>query len=125
MGKAIVIGVTLGGLNAMKYLFPLLPADFPIPIIVVQHISPHSDNHWVSLLNDMSRLNIKEADEKEKIRAGNIYVAPANYHLLVERDHTFSFTIDEKVNFARPSIDVLFDSAADAYGNELIGVVLT
>lgn len=125
MAKAIVIGVSSGGLNAMKYLFPALPADFSIPIIVVQHISSHSDNHWIALLNSMSMLNVKEADEKEKINPGTIYIAPANYHLLIEEDHTFSFTIDEKVNFARPSIDVLFETAANAYGHQLIGVVLT
>lgn len=123
--EAIVIGVSSGGMNAMKVMFSLLPKNFNTPIIIVQHISPHSDNQWIKLFNDTSNLNIKEADEKEKIETGNVYIAPANYHLLIEKDKTFSLTIDERVNFARPSIDVLFESAAEAYKNKLIGVILT
>ena len=123
--EAIVIGVSSGGMNAMKVIVKLLPKDFNIPIIIVQHISPRSDNQWINLSNDKSDLYIKEADEKEKIEPGKIYIAPPNYHLLVESNKTFSLTIDERVNFARPSIDVLFESAAEAYKTKLIGVVLT
>src|ERR1035437_2549064 len=123
--EAIVVGVSSGGMNAMKVMFSLLPKNFNTPIIIVQHISAHSNNHWIKLLNDKSNLYIKEADEKEKIENGKVYIAPPNYHLLIEKDKTFSITIDERVNFARPSIDVLFESAADAYNNKLIGVVLT
>lgn len=123
--EAIVIGVSSGGLNAMKTMFSLLPADFITPVIIVQHISPRSGNQWIYLLNDKSNLHIKEADEKEKIEPGMIYIAPPNYHLLVEKDKTFSLTVDERVNYARPSIDVLFESAAEAYNSKLIGVVLT
>ncbi|NEW84628.1 MAG: chemotaxis protein CheB [Mariniphaga sp.] len=123
--EAIVIGVSSGGLNAMKIMFSLLPADFKTPVIIVQHISPRSENQWINLLNDKSKLHIKEADEKEKIETGIVYIAPPNYHLLVEKDRTFSLTIDERVSFARPSIDVLFESAAEAYTSKLIGVVLT
>lgn len=123
--ETIVIGVSLGGLNAMKVIFSLLPRDFSIPIVIVQHIGSRSDNQWLKLINDKNKLDIKEADEKEKIENGRIYVAPPNYHLLIERSKTFSLTIDERVNFARPSIDVLFESAAVAYKNKLIGIVLT
>lgn len=123
--EAIVIGVSSGGMNAMKVMFSILPKDFNTPIIIVQHMSSHSDSQWIKLLNDKSNLYIKEADEKEKIEHGNVYIAPPNYHLLIEKDKTFSLTIDERVNFARPSIDVLFESAAEAYKNKLIGVVLT
>ena len=133
--EAIVIGVSSGGMNALKFLFSRLPADFSIPIIIVQHIGARSDNEWIKLLNEKSNLTIKEADEKEKIacpteqslgrETGKVYIAPANYHLLIEKDRTFSLTIDELVNFARPSIDVLFESAAEAYKNKLIGIVLT
>ena len=123
--EAIVIGVSSGGMNVMKIMFSLLPKDFNIPIIIVQHVSPHSDNQWIKLLNEKSNLHIKEADEKEKIEKGNVYIAPPNYHLLIEKDKTFSLTIDERVNFARPSIDVLFESAAEVYKNKLIGIVLT
>ena len=123
--EAIVIGVSSGGMNALKFIFSALPAGFRLPIIIVQHISAHSDNEWINILNDKSNLTIKEADEKEKIEIGNVYIAPANYHLLIENDKTFSLTIDEYVNFARPSIDVLFESAAESYKHKLIGIVLT
>ena len=123
--EAIVIGVSSGGLNAMKIMFSILPKNFSIPIIIVQHVSPRSDNQWIKLLNDKSSLYIKEADEKEKIEHGIVYIAPPNYHLMIEKDKIFSLTIDERVNYARPSIDVLFESAAEAYNNKLIGVVLT
>jgi len=123
--EAIVIGVSSGGMTALRLIFSALPSDFSIPIIIVQHVSAHSDNVWIKLLNKKSNLTIKEADEKEKIETGNVYIAPANYHLMIENDKTFSLTIDERVNFARPSIDVLFESAADAYKNKLIGIVLT
>jgi two-component system, chemotaxis family, protein-glutamate methylesterase/glutaminase len=123
--EAIVMGVSSGGMNAMNVMFPLLPADFSIPIIIVQHISPRSDSQWITLLNGKSHLCIKEADEKEKIELGKVYIAPPNYHLMVGSNKTFSLTIDERVNFARPSIDVLFESAAEVYKSKLIGVVLT
>lgn len=123
--EAIVIGVSSGGMTALNLIFSALPADFSIPIIVVQHIGARSDNDWISLLNNKSDLTIKEANEKEKIEKGTVYIAPANYHLMVERDKTLSLSIDERVNFARPAIDVLFDTAAEAYENTLIGIILT
>ena len=123
--EAIVIGVSSGGLNAMKIMFSLLPADFKIPVIIVQHISARSENQWIHLLNAKSNLSVKEADEKEKIKPGFVYIAPPNYHLLIEKNKTLSLSVEERVNFARPSIDVLFESAAEAYKDKLIGVVLT
>ena len=123
--EAIVIGVSAGGMNALKHLFSLLPKEFNVPIIIVQHVSARSNSQWIELLNDKSNLNIKEADEKEKIEPGNVYIASPNYHLMIETNKTFSFTIDERVNYARPSIDVLFESAAEVYKNKLIGIILT
>lgn len=123
--EAIVIGVSSGGMTALKLIFSNLPVDFKTPVIIVQHINARSDNQWIKLLNDKSNLCIKEANEKEKIEKGNVYIAPSNYHLLIEKNKTFSLTIDERVSFARPSIDVLFESAAQAYKNKLIGIVLT
>lgn len=123
--EAIVIGVSSGGMKALNVLLPALPAGFSLPVIIVQHVSPYGGNNWIGLLNQACALRVKEADEKETIETGNVYVAPANYHLLIERDRTFSLSIDEKVNFARPSIDVLFESAAEVYGDALIGVILT
>ncbi|HTA83808.1 MAG TPA: chemotaxis protein CheB [Bacteroidia bacterium] len=123
--EAIVIGVSSGGMNAMKVIFSILPRSFITPIIIVQHIGANSTNQWIGLLNDTTTLSIKEADEKEKIENGKVYIAPPNYHLLIEKDKTFSLTIGERVSYARPSIDVLFESAAEAYQNKLIGVILT
>ena len=123
--EAIVIGVSSGGMNAMKIMFSLLPKNFSTPIIIVQHIGARSDGHFIKLLNKQSNVSIKEADEKEKIENGTVYIAPPNYHLMIERDKSFSLTIEERVNYARPAIDVLFESAADAYKDKLIGVILT
>ena len=112
-------------MEAMKKLFSLLPEDFGIPVIIVQHISPLSDSEWIHILNKNCALNLKEADEKEMIQPGNIYIAPPNYHLLIENDRTFTLTTDERVSYARPSIDVLFETAAEAFRSRLIGIVLT
>lgn len=125
MDKAIVIGLSSGGMSALSLLFSVLPVTFATPVIIVQHIGPRSDSEWIKIFRDRSGLKISEAGEKEKILPGHIYIAPPNYHLLIEPDRTFTLTIDERVNFARPSIDVLFQSAADAYGKNLTGVLLT
>ena len=109
----------------MKLLFSRLPKDFRIPVIVVQHMSPHSDSQWIPIVGKNFPLEFKEADEKEKIRAGCIYIAPPNYHLLIEKNSTFSLSVDEKVCYARPSIDVLFETAAMAYKDQVIGIILT
>lgn len=123
--KAIVIGTSAGGLYALKRLLPALPATFPCPLLIVQHLSPHSDNYMVRMLNELSAITVKEADEKEPVVPGTAYVAPPDYHLLVEQDFTLSLSVEEKVNYSRPSIDVLFETAADAYGPHLMGIVLT
>lgn len=112
-------------MEAMKLLFSRLPKDFRIPVIVVQHMSPHSDSQWIPIVGKNFPLEFKEADEKEKIRAGCIYIAPPNYHLLIEKNSTFSLSVDEKVCYARPSIDVLFETAAMAYKDQVIGIILT
>lgn len=123
--KAIVIGASAGGFFTLGKLLSLIPGNFSIPILVVQHISPTSDSYMPVYLNNNSKLKVKEADEKEKIMPGVVYFAPPNYHLLVEEDYTISLSNDEKVNYSRPSIDILFETAAFAYEKELIGIVLT
>lgn len=123
--EAIVMGVSYGGLKALQVILPTLCADFPCPIMVVQHQDPLADDFLARHLDALSRVRVTVADEKETAKAGVVYLAPANYHLMVEDDHTLSLSVDEKVNFARPSIDVLFESAADAYAANLIGVILT
>lgn len=123
--KAVVIGASSGGLNALKAILPVLPEGFTMPIIIVLHIGAVSGSYWIEMLNNLCKLHVKEADEKEKIQQGYVYIAPPNYHLLIERDETLSLSIDKRVNFARPSIDVLFESAADVYKERLIGIILT
>lgn len=123
--KAIVLGASSGGITVVGDLVRSLPADFSMPLIVVQHVAPNSDDRWAHLLNDNSAVLVKEADEKESILPGTVYLAPANYHLLVETDGTFTLTLEERVNYARPAIDVLFETAAEAWGKHLIGIVCT
>ncbi len=123
--KFIVVGVSSGGMEALSVIIPGLPAEFPVPVTVIQHISPRSDNYMTRYLDNISRLTVKEVDEKEQITPGFVYTAPPNYHVLVEEDKTFSLSVEERVNYARPSIDVLFESAADVYGPALVGIILT
>lgn len=122
--QIIVIGGSAGSTAALTELLPIFPADYLLPVVVVQHLHPWQDSSFVQQFAHCA-LAVKEASEKEPICAGCIYFAPPNYHLLIEPDRTFSLSIDEKVNYARPSIDVLFESAADVYAPRLIGVVLS
>lgn len=123
--QAVVIGTSAGGTAALAAVLPGLPAGYSLPIIVCQHLHPRQ--HGPALLHycDAIVLRVKEACDKERIQAGTIYFAPPNYHLLVEEDRCLALSIDERVNFTRPSIDVLFESAADAYGPALVAVILT
>ena len=125
MFEAAVIGVSAGGLHALKTILPALPAAFPLPIAIVQHLDAQSDTYLTEYLNRISAITVKEAEDKEAPLPGTAYLAPAGYHLLIEPDRSFSLSVDEKVNFARPCIDLLFESAADAFGPALIGIVLT
>ena len=112
-------------MTALLELLPTIPANYPLPIAIVVHLHPRQDSAHIERLSGQCVLQVKEADEKEPIQSGTIYLAPANYHLLIEKDHTFSLSIDERVNYCRPAIDVLFESAAQAYGPHVVGVVLT
>jgi len=123
--SAVVIGVSAGGMNALGQILPTLPKEFPLPVIIVQHISPQSDNYMIHHFDRHSRITVKEADEKEQIKPGVAYFAPPNYHLLIEEDRTFSLSTEARVNYSRPSVDVLFESAIDAYCSSLIGIILT
>ncbi|OQW94108.1 MAG: chemotaxis protein CheB, partial [Beggiatoa sp. IS2] len=123
--EAIVIGSSAGGIKALNILLSALPKKFPLPIIIVQHLHPNSNSYLVNIFQSVCQLPVKQADEKEKIIQSTVYVAPPNYHLLIEEDCSFSLSLEERVNFSRPSIDVLFETAAYAYWNQLIGIVLT
>ncbi|MES2015714.1 MAG: chemotaxis protein CheB [Pseudomonadota bacterium] len=123
--RAVVLGVSTGGVDALKRLLPALPAGFALPILIVIHIAPGSSDGLARLLDGLTQIRVKEADEGELAVPGVAYVAPANYHLLVEPDGRLGLSTDSPVNCARPSVDVLFESAALCYGAGLIGVILT
>jgi two-component system chemotaxis response regulator CheB len=123
--QLVVIGSSAGGLEALKKLIGGLKDDFALPMVIVQHMSPDAENYLPLFLNNIGKIKAKEADEKESPRKGTVYIAPPNYHLLLEIDRTFTLTVDERVNYARPAIDVLFETAAEAYGEQLIGIILT
>lgn len=123
--EALAVGVSAGGMDALRKILPELPVDFPCALLIVQHLHPHADDFLAMDLNRRSAITVKQADEKEKIKSGFAYIAPPNYHLLVENDGTLSLTICDLINYARPSIDILFETAAEAYRNKLAGVILT
>lgn len=122
--ELIAIGTSLGGLSALKTLLGCFARDFPAAIAIVQHRHKESDKALSSFLQQFTVLPVHEVEDKERIRPGNVYFAPADYHLLVEAGY-FSLSIDDPVSYARPSIDVLLESAADVYGERAIGVILT
>lgn len=122
--ELIVIGCSMGGMHALKTIFGTLPEEFPVPIAVVQHRYRTSNEGLPDFLRRNTGLRVVDTTDKEWIKPGTVYLAPANYHLLVERGE-LSLSVDEAVAYSRPSIDVLFESAADAYGAAVIGVVLT
>ncbi len=109
----------------METILRPLPSNFPLPIVVVQHIGNGQKNYLVRHLEKLCAMQVMEAHEKVSLKAGCVLISPPNYHLLVEKDATLSLSIDAKVQYARPSIDVLFESAADAFGSGTIGVLLT
>nr|WP_313521640.1 chemotaxis protein CheB [Brevundimonas diminuta] len=123
--QAVAIGASAGGVQALLTLLPALPADFPWPIFIVLHVPADRGNVLAPLFEAKCRLEVKEAEDKETARPGVIYFAPSDYHLLVESNGDLALSSDEAVNYSRPSIDVLFESAADAYGAGLTGVILT
>jgi two-component system chemotaxis response regulator CheB len=120
----VVIGTSWGGLAALSSLLHDLPADFSLPIVVVQHRGKDSERLLTELLQDATKLRVCEIEDKDPLKPGTVYIAPANYHVLIEQGH-LSLTTDDLVRFSRPSIDVMFMSAADTYGASAIGVVLT
>jgi two-component system chemotaxis response regulator CheB len=121
----VVIGASAGALQALSRILPLLPADFPCPVLVVVHIPADRRNMLAPLFDAKCAMAVREAEDKEPALPGTITFAPPDYHLLVERDGTLALSSDEEVFFSRPSVDVLFESAADAFGPAVTGIVLT
>ncbi len=122
---AVVIGGSAGSLDVLLKVLPEINPKIDFPIIIVIHRKQGADSLLTDLISHRTNLKVKEADEKESILNGCIYIAPSDYHLLIERDFTFSLDYSEKINYSRPSIDVTFQTAADAYGDKLVCLLLS
>ena len=122
---AVVMGASAGGIEALRIVLRAVPANFVAPIIVIQHFPADSTMSLPALLASECRLPVIEAVDKAPIECGRIYIASPGYHLLIEKERTIGLSADELVNWARPSIDVLFESAARVYKELLVGVLLT
>ncbi|MEO8841332.1 MAG: chemotaxis protein CheB [Kofleriaceae bacterium] len=125
MIELIVIGGSAGALEALLAFVPALPDELTVPIVIVLHVGHTQKNLVPEILGNVTQRPVVEADDKQPLRAGHIYIAPPNYHLLVERTRTLALSVDEPVYYSRPSIDVLFEAAADAYGAGCAGVLLS
>lgn len=122
---AIVIGASAGGVEALLNLFAELPAQFRLPIIVVLHLPSERHSRLAEVFQQHVTMPVKEVDDKELITAGTLYFAAPGYHVSVENDLSLSLSLEDRVHHSRPSIDILFESAADAFGERLAGVLLT
>ena len=123
--EAIVVGGSAGALHALAAILPALPPSFSIPMALVLHMARERPSYLAELLGAKCALPVKEAEDKEPIAPAMIYLAPPNYHLLIEKERCFSLSVDAPVNYSRPAIDVLFESAAEAYGSALAGLLLS
>lgn len=122
---AIVIGTSAGGVEALSALLPAIPRSYGGAVFVVLHLPRERRSLLVDIFGPKCALSVREAEDKEPVVPGTIYFAPPDYHLLVEKGPALALSTDEPVNFSRPSIDVLFESAADVYGPHLLGIILT
>ncbi|MEO8013114.1 chemotaxis protein CheB [Polaromonas sp.] len=123
--QAVVIGASAGGVDALMEILPGLPAGFGLPLVVVLHLSESHHSQLAAIFRRRMSMQVREAADKETLTPGTLYFAPPGYHLLVETDHSLSLSCEAHVHFSRPSIDVLMESAADAYGLNLAGILLT
>lgn len=124
-GRIVVIGASAGAIQALSQILPALPANYPFPILVVVHVPADRSNFLAPLFEAKCQLAVREADDKERVTGGTVYFAPPDYHLLLEADGTLSLSSEEPVQHSRPAIDILFETAADAFGDRVIGLVLT
>lgn len=125
MVELVVIGASSGGLEVLITLLQKLPSEYVIPTVAVLHQRANRTSGVPSMLANYTHLDVVEPDDKQQIEPGYFYIAPPNYHLLVEREQIFSLSLDAPVQFCRPSIDIMFESAAEAYGPNVVGCVLT
>jgi two-component system, chemotaxis family, protein-glutamate methylesterase/glutaminase len=122
--QIVALGMSWGGLHALRAIASQLPETFPLSVVIVQHRHKDSDTLLRELIQDCARIPVTDIEDKQPIRGGNIYIAPPDYHTLVEGGH-FALTTEAPVKFSRPSIDVTFMSVADSCGAGAVGVVLT
>ena len=123
--KLIVIGGSAGSLAVLFKLLPKLRSDLSIPILIVLHRRSSGDSSLADLLATKTNIPITEVEDKDQILPSHIYLAPSDYHVLIEKDLTFALDYSEKVNFSRPSLDVTYESAADIYGESVVGIILS
>lgn len=123
--ECIVIGGSWGALGPVLEIIRNLPAAFIIPVIVILHRQKNIESSLVSLLRNNTKLKVCEIVDKLKITGRNIYICPANYHVLIEKDKTFVLDVSEPENYSRPSIDVTFESAANVFEDRLIAILLS
>ena len=121
----VVVGGSWGGMRAVEAILDGLGGESPAAFVVALHRGPTEDTRLARLLQRHTTLSVHEAEDKDELRPGHVYLAPADYHTLVEADGTIGLSTEERVRYARPSIDVLFRSAADAYRERCVGVVLS
>jgi two-component system chemotaxis response regulator CheB len=123
--KALIIGGSAGSLDVLIKILPQISMDIQFPIIIVIHRKQGTDSLLSDLLSAKTKLSVKEVEEKEQILPKTVYIVPSDYHLLIEKDFTFSLDYSEKVNYSRPSIDVTFQSAAEIYNDKLACILLS
>jgi two-component system, chemotaxis family, protein-glutamate methylesterase/glutaminase len=123
--EAVVIGASAGGVEALSVILPALPASLAAPVFIVLHLPRERPSLLVEIFEKRCALPIREAEDKEPAEPGTVYFAPPDYHMLLEKNRQIALSTDEPVHYSRPSIDVLFESASDAYGNRLLGIILT
>ena len=123
--NAIVIGTSAGGVEALTRILPSLPATMPIAILIVVHIPRERPSLLTDIFRQKCAMRVEEGIDKADIKPGHIYFAPPDYHMLVDAGPQIALSVDEVIQFSRPSIDVLFESAADVYGKKLLGILLT
>jgi len=123
--RAVVIGGSAGSFQGIVKILSAIPGDFPLPVIMALHRLKHVRHGFVEALSLKSTLPVVEPDDKEPVRKGTVYLAPANYHLSIELGNSFSLSTEEMVNSSRPSIDITLSSAAYVYRNKLVGILLS
>ncbi len=122
---AVAIGASAGGVQALSVLLPALPAKAAVAVFIVLHLPRDRPSILAEVFSRKCLLDVREAQDKEPVIAGTVYFAPANYHLLLDHGPQLALSVDDLVHHSRPSIDVLFESAAEVYGNRLLGIILT